>query len=379
MNRTKHDFVYVLASTRPQDVEMIASSIRSARSAGVLEDFHVYATSPVENATVNHTIPSSLNWDNHMAKTQFVADTLRQNEYDAAVWLDSDSWFVRDPGDLQELLRGNPIWVSMEGELTSPKMRWPDWWTMRSKDHTPNVVDIMRAHGCSGEIVYSTNGGMFVVRKSAVDEFQQRITDVCRSMRTTHPEISDEPPLAVVGQTMVQDYPLNTIQQTGHVWACDWVGRWDQRLPDGSPWLYQDWMTGDEWSINPAIVHLMRGKHLMARWPGHNYQQQAHPVATVSPVITEPVGQRLKEILAECGVTPDATCSCNTMRNQMDLWGVDGCMENQKVIVAHLDAASKESSWLDWARVAARGYTSSRSLLVESMKRAESLFNGAEL
>ena len=366
LTRKPFNFAYVMASTRPQDVAMMQAAIGSARAVGVTEDFHVYATAEAAGA-INHPIPFGLDWDNHMAKIRFIAETLRGNDYDAAVWLDSDSWFVRDPGDLRLKLRDNPIWVSMEGAITDPRasQRHNDWWTMWAVGKgRPDFVEIMRTQGCIGQTIYSTNGGCWIVRKSAVEEFVERITSVSNSMRLNNPRISDEPPLAVLGQTIVKDFELNTVENMGDFWACDWVGRWRDRLPDGSPWLYQDWMTGREWEINPAIVHVMRSKHLMTAWPGHNA-----PAVNMQP--KERVGSKLKEVLAECGIVPDENCSCNRMRDQMDLWGVEGCMEHQREIVSHLDAASRSATWMQWAKVAARGYTSSRSLLIEVIRRAE--------
>lgn len=47
-------------------------------------------------------------------------------------------------------------------------------------------------------------------------------------------------------------------------------------MPDGTPWVYRDWASQqDAGEINPAIVHNMRGKHLMV-------------AARSGPVIAEP-------------------------------------------------------------------------------------------
>ena len=37
------------------------------------------------------------------------------------------------------------------------------------------------------------------------------------------------------------------------------------RLPDGRSWQFEDYMSGEKHRVNPAIVHAMRSKEIMAR------------------------------------------------------------------------------------------------------------------
>jgi hypothetical protein len=85
--------------------------------------------------------------------------------------------------------------------------------------------------------------------------------------------------------------------------------------------------------------------------------------------IREPVGSELAKIIEECGVKEPEVCSCKAWQHQMDVWGLKGCVEHKAEIIGHLNAATKESTWLDWAKIAAKGYTSLDSLLSEAIKR----------
>lgn len=87
-------------------------------------------------------------------------------------------------------------------------------------------------------------------------------------------------------------------------------------------------------------------------------------------VIREPVGTHLATIISECGVQRPAQCPCAAMENQMNLWGIDGCQQNRQGIVAHLASAASGISWLDGAKIVARGYLSAESMLDEAIKRA---------
>lgn len=85
--------------------------------------------------------------------------------------------------------------------------------------------------------------------------------------------------------------------------------------------------------------------------------------------IREPVGSELAKIIAECGVKEPEECSCKAWQHKMDVWGIKGCIEHKSEITEHLDEAAKESDWLDWIKIAARGHGSSASLLGAAIER----------
>jgi len=56
------------------------------------------------------------------------------------------------------------------------------------------------------------------------------------------------------------------------------------RLPDGPPWRYSDYFTGEKSTINPAILHLMRSKATLIEVSRHR-----------SPSRTPKVGMHISE------------------------------------------------------------------------------------
>lgn len=86
--------------------------------------------------------------------------------------------------------------------------------------------------------------------------------------------------------------------------------------------------------------------------------------------ITEPVGTRLHEIIAECGIIPSESCQCRSWQIKMNGWGIRGCKEHRPEILEHLRHASESAGWLDMLRVAARGYLSHASILDAAITRA---------
>lgn len=259
--RPKGRFCYFTASNLiDREGPIIEYLIQSARAVGVQEDIHAFFPREIPGA-INHPFPRETPWKNHMAKVDCLS-ALANLDYDYFVWIDADNVFVRHPGDLLDLLRENPIFVSMEQDLTHPDVKQGDWWEMKF----PKVIQIMRERtGRATGPVYHTNGGFWIVRKPAIEQFARRAFEEWNWLRANgYPRMSDEPPLAIVGQSMVRDPENNTVSKHKHVWTCDWMGRFKDKLPDGRPFMQTDWMTQkDIGLVNPAIVHNMRGKHLM--------------------------------------------------------------------------------------------------------------------
>jgi hypothetical protein len=206
---------------------------------------------------------------------------------------------------------------------------------------------------------FNTNGGMFIVRRTAIEEFHAKTNEIFNKLHELgFHNVPDEPPLAIVGDSMVSTPLKNTFNSHKHRWTCDWHGRFNATLPDGNPWQGRDWLTQtDIGPINPDIVHLMRGKHLLAQYSSSS---------------KEPVGTKLAEIIAEVGIQQPQGCSCRTMQGAMDSWGIDGCRQHRREILTHLAEASDNASWLDFARMASRGIFSCGQLLDEAIRRASS-------
>lgn len=357
--RAKSKLCYFTGTNRGgKDNRMIQHMIRSARAVGVPEDFYVFSPEPVAEAMQSILIKQGYPWKFHMAKLEFLRRLASETDYDYFAWLDSDNWFTRDPGDLANLIRGNPLWVCMEEDVLHPKRRQTDWYGIPY----PVLVDIFRREGATCNQVWSSNGGFWIVRREAINVVVDRAFDFFHRMHAAGwKNTPDELVLAMLGQTMVDNPHLNTLKATQDIWACDWIGRFRGTVPGGQPWLYADWLTGEEWKINPAIVHAMRSKDAMSGTVARKTQVRPH---------REPVGTKLSDILKECGVGRPGCGSCTEWIGRMNYWGIEGCQKNRQFILDRLRLASKDARWRDWINIAAKGYLSSDALLDEALKRA---------
>lgn len=355
---TKSNFCYFSCDTTPQGAGILGTMVASARAAGVQEDFHVFSHKPVEGATTHS--PGPIDIKHHIFKWKLLRDRLANLPYDYFVWIDSDTIFTRHPGNLKNLIRDNAMWCQLESETTAEKVRFGDWWGAKIDQYNQTLTN----HGVTSEKKYNTNGGMWIVRRNAIDTFVRQALSfhamcLAKGLDTT----SDEPPLAWLGQVQnlsgygpwVIDPHLNTQEATCETWACDWNYRFAGRIPDGGQWECEDWLTGEKRLCNPAIVHAMRSKDAMAIG------------GTANP---EPVGTKLSEILMECGIG-DPTCGeCKAWVQRMNLWGIAGCQRERTGILTRLSNEAAKASWISWGKVAARGYMSVGSLLDEAISRA---------
>jgi hypothetical protein len=248
---------------------MIESMIASARRCGVKEDFHAFTPMPIEGA-IWHQIAFDHPWKSYMAKIDF---TLEMLDVDAeqVVWLDTDHWFVRDPGDLSNLIRDEPIWASVESDLLSPDAKFSNWWGLPLKT-IPGAKELWSGFGA--KVVANTNAGMFIVRRQFIREFHSRVWSVFNKLQAMgFHSITEEPPLAIVAASVIQDSSQNRFKNHSTTWASDYFGAWSKTLPSGEAWEMWDWLTQKSvGQINPAIVHMMRGKHLLA---GADFQHES--------------------------------------------------------------------------------------------------------
>lgn len=246
---------------------MLRTLVRSARDAGVAEDFHVWSDVPVPGATCHEagTFDKRL----YLFKLKFMVEQVCKLPYDHLVFLDADSFFVRRPERI--LLNGNsPLHVTLESHCGNKANTRPDWWGCP----LGRFEELMRGAGVMTRRVYNCNAGFWVVKREAC----RRVYDLCMSfsahcMRQGF-EFTEEPLLSYAMHMLCADTEPHTLRATSDTWASDWTGEFGGRLPDGRPFRFTDYFTGEGLMVNPAIVHAMRSKGALAR-PRSGYEREA--------------------------------------------------------------------------------------------------------
>lgn len=257
--------------------EMARGLVKSARSVGVSADFHIFTDlQNIEGAIVHPCGVFSV--DKYMFKFHFLKNEITKLDYDYFVFLDADNYFVRDPGDLSELLGDDKVFIQMENDCSPYRSKRQDWWSCPINEYGP----FLRENGAIQDTYYNTNAGFWIIRKDAIDEvYKLGITFFNNAHKKGYSGFTEEPSLAYIGH-MLQDPSIRTFENTNWLWATDWTGQYKDKLPDGNEWLFEDYMSGDKISVNPCIVHCMRSKDKLIEY-GNTPQ--------VTPQVASPVNQ----------------------------------------------------------------------------------------
>lgn len=108
--------------------------------------------------------------------------------------------------------------------------------------------------------------------------------------------------------------------------------------------------------------------------------QRKRTVALPTVRTTRGVGTHLKLLLMSLGLEESVSCSCASMRAQMDAWGPAGCRRNQHAILTHLRTEAGKVGWTVSLKTGVKAAVSglilnpidpAPGLLNEAVRRAE--------
>jgi len=234
---------------------MMQGLVNSFRKAGMKEDF--IAFSDVEIRGADTRLVGTFDKKAHLFKFDFLKQ-LAEEDYRTFVFLDADTLFVRNPPDLKALLKDSPVHAFFECDCTYPALR-PTWWGCPLEKY----VEMMRDCGVMTDKVYNVNAGMFMVERSAIATVCGLAEDFWQYALSQGYAFTEEPPLAYAVHMLAGKPEEHLLTSHFDVWASDWTAQFADRLPDGQPWMFKDWMRGQEYTINPAIVHALKSKDLL--------------------------------------------------------------------------------------------------------------------
>lgn len=236
---------------------MMQAVTDSARQVGDFKDFHVWTDRPIAGARC-HPI-ADLDKTLYLFKLRFLRDHVSRLNYDYFVWLDADTYFVRHPGDLLRIMQGSPVHSSLESDACRPENVRPDWWGCSLKDY----ATLMRFKGVRSASIYNVNAGFWIVHHDVIGRFCELAFEFWDLATAAGFEFTEEPPLAYATHMLCGNPYLHTLRHTAEVWASDWTGCYDGRLPDGRAWEFVDYFSEEGFQVNPAIVHAMRSKEAL--------------------------------------------------------------------------------------------------------------------
>jgi hypothetical protein len=238
--------------------QMAATMVASARQVGVTADFHIWTdTLSIDGANVHPcgTFDKTL----YMFKFHFLRNEVSKLDYDYFVFLDADNYFVKNPGDLAEMMGSDKVFVQMENDCSPYRSKRGDWWSCPIGEYGKFLSE----QGAKSDIYYNTNAGFWIVAKTAIAEFYERTTKFFEAAhKRGYRGFTEEPALAFVGHIM-QDPKKRVFEDTSWLWASDWTGQWKDKIPEYREWQFEDYMSGEKKMVKPCIVHAMRSKEKM--------------------------------------------------------------------------------------------------------------------
>ncbi len=241
-------------------VDMMQAVVLSARRVGVFHDFHIWSDRPINDAR-SHPV-RQVQKAHYLFKLHFLRERVSRLPYDYFVWLDADTWFTRHPGDVLSVLQGAPVHSSLEADACDPANVRPDWWGCP----LPDYAKLMRFKGVHQRSIYNVNAGFWIVHRDVIPTFFDLAFDFWQvAQKLGYADVTEEPPLAYATQMLCGNPHLHTLRHTSDLWASDWLGCYADSVPDGRPWMFEDYFNGQRWLVNPAIVHAMRSKKALLK------------------------------------------------------------------------------------------------------------------
>lgn len=236
---------------------MLQGLVRSFRRVGMNDDFIAFSDRNIEGAKT--VLVQAFDKKCHLFKFEFLK-RLAEHEYRTFVFLDADSLFVRQPPPLLTLMQDAPVHAFFECDCTYPALR-SSWWGCPLKTY----VQMMRDCGVMTERVYNVNAGFFMVERNAIELVCGLAEDFWSYSLSKGYLFTEEPPLAYAAHMLCENPETHLLNKHFDVWASDWTAQFANKLPEGKPWMFKDWMRGQEYTVNPAIIHVLKSKELLIK------------------------------------------------------------------------------------------------------------------
>lgn len=152
--------------------------------------------------------------------------------------------------------------ASLETNFAEAQYAAADLWGFRAEV----MLELMRAGGVRSSALFTVDGGLFVVRRTAVDAVYELAREFWMFGRDRGHRLEHQPLLAFVMHLLCGNPYAHTLERTADLWACDRQGCFRDRAPTGHPWKLQDCFGHESRMVNPAILHLPRSKPALTTW-----------------------------------------------------------------------------------------------------------------
>lgn len=238
---------------------MTQSLISSINNNNIDCDTLVFCDTPLFGTTT-YELDKNIELDFKQYWKFYYLNKIKDLDYDIFIFIDSDHFFVRKPNKSFEDILGEDPWHSfLESPINSVKTKRPDWWGVKNND----MVSLYRQFGVAQEIIYNTNGGLWICSKKFITQAVSVALEFRDFQKTKSLDLPEEVAISVLSHMFSKNYENRFHENYHDIWASEWTGVLKNKLPDGSAWACEEYMTNTIISVNPAIVHAMRSKDVL--------------------------------------------------------------------------------------------------------------------
>jgi hypothetical protein len=239
---------------------MLKYLVHTFRSVGMKEDFIALSDQPIPGAETK--LISHFDLERHPLYKFIYIQHLKRLNYKYFVYVDADTVFVRKPPDLSSLISDTPFHSFFDSECT-PSDENRLWMNLPLDIY----VQLMREAGVDSQKIYLVNGAFFIVQKEAISKVYRLVKAFWRRGLRRGLYLSDEPPIAYALHLLCPNQEKHLLKQYGDIWASS-GGRkptYTTQLPDGTGWERMDFLHGDSYFVNPAMVHAHKSKEILIK------------------------------------------------------------------------------------------------------------------
>jgi len=240
-----------------QHTKMLKYLVQSFKNVGMKEDFISFSDSVIPYATKSYgLIPEvNLTTSNYLFKLEYL-QFLRNLDYDYFIFLDADTVFVKKPElDAEFFVSDFKPWFSfLEGPINSFETKRLEWWGV------PNlkIEENFRSTGVISKEIRNMNAGFWICKKDFISQALYLSLNCYKDFVKQGYKITEEIPMAYLTNYFYPDNNFFYIEKYPNYWCSDWVGIFNNQIPTDKSWTMLEYMTGRNYTVQPAIVHAMR-------------------------------------------------------------------------------------------------------------------------
>jgi hypothetical protein len=241
--------------------KMLRLLAKSMKKHNIDGDIHFWTDrSDIPEVEIHNIGTDSFNKQHYMFKFEFLRSEVAKLPYDYFIFLDADSYAVNElPYNPILMMQGSPIHSFLESYTSNIKNRRFDWWGC----WIPYYEELMREKGVVSSRIYNVNAGFWIVQREAIECIYSLANEFWRYCKSKNVIFTEEAPLAYVTHMLCGDAENHTLLNFTDMWASDWTGEFNNRLPEYRTWNFEEYFTGEKIPVKPSIVHCMRSKNAL--------------------------------------------------------------------------------------------------------------------